>query len=187
VQLAGFLGRLSSDRSRAGAEPISGPRSASAAAGADPAAYAMVGYRLENTLSEHGSVSRGVCAVGADGTLQAVIEHTGIRREEVGPGRRYRGDETVSMNCWAFSGSLFPALDRQFAAFFGTVVPGNPLKAEFYLPEAVSAQIEAGEAVVDVLPTTAAWFGVTYREDKPRVETALAALVAAGDYPAKLF
>ncbi len=168
VQLAGFLGR-----------PPSGT--------AGGAAYAMVGYRLENTLSEHGSVSRGVCAVGADGTLHTVVEHTGIRRDEVGPGLRFRGDETVSMNCWAFSESLFPALDRQFAAFFGAVVPGNSLKAEFYLPEAVSAQIGAGEASVEVLPTTASWFGVTYREDKPRVSAALLALVAAGEYPATLF
>lgn len=176
VQLGRFLER----RSSGGSAP--GP-----AAGVGPAAYAMVGYRLENTLSEHGSVSRGVCAVGAGGSLQKVVEHTGIKRDEVGPGRRYSGDETVSMNCWAFSASLFPALDRQFSAFFDEVVPANPLKAEFFLPEAVSAQIGAGEATVEVLPTTASWFGVTYREDKPRVQAALAARVAEGEYPASLF
>ncbi len=169
VRLAGFLGR------------------APAAAGTGPASYAMVGYRLDNTLSEHGSVSRGVCAVGADGRLRSVVEHTGIRRDEVGAGGRYRGDETVSMNCWAFAPSLFAALDRQFDAFLERAAPANPLKAEFYLPEAVSSQIAAGEAVVEVLPTSASWFGVTYREDKPRVQAALTALVAAGEYPPRLF
>lgn len=151
------------------------------------AAYAMVGYRLANTLSENGAVSRGVCQVTGGGSLQKVVEHTGIKRDEVGPGRTYSGEETVSMNCWAFTPALFSALDRQFRAFLEASSVSNPLKAEFYLPEAVSAQIESGFATVVVRPTTASWFGVTYREDKPRVQAALAALVAAGDYPAKLF
>lgn len=168
VQLAGFLGRTT-------------------AAAGGPEAYAMVGYRLGNTLSEHGSVSRGVCEVDGDGRLRSVVEHTGIRRDETGPGKRYLGDETVSMNCWAFAPSLFGALDRQFADFLDRKAQDNPLKAEFYLPEAVSEQIAAGEASVSVLPTTASWFGVTYREDKPRVQASLSALVAAGEYPAKLF
>jgi NDP-sugar pyrophosphorylase family protein len=166
VQLAGFLGR-----------PPAAPGRPS---------YAMVGYRLENTLSEHGSVSRGVCEVAA-GALHSVVEHTGIHREEVGPGKRYRGDEIVSMNCWAFAPSLFAALDRQFVDFLDRSAPANPLKAEFYLPEAVSTQIRAGEATVTVLPTTASWFGVTYREDKPRVQAALVELVKAGEYPSRLF
>ncbi len=152
---------------------------------ADANAYAMVGYRLANTLSENGAVARGVCTVGSDAHLQSVVENTGILRTDVGPGAKYSGDETVSMNCWAFTPGLFAALDRQFAAFLKA--RGGELKSEFYLPEAVSAQIAAGEAVVTVRRTTASWFGVTYREDKPRVEAALAALVAAGEYPAKLF
>ena len=149
--------------------------------------FAMVGYRLANTLSENGAVSRGVCAATADGTLQRVVEHTGILREEVGTGagKKFTGEEIVSMNCWAFTPALFTALDRQFTEFLKT--RGSELKSEFYLPEAVSQQIAAGEASVRVLPTTASWFGVTYREDKPRVQAALAGQVANGTYPGSLF
>ncbi len=154
--------------------------------------FAMVGYRLANTLSENGAVSRGVCAATADGTLQRVVEHTGILREEVGLGtsdagqrKKFTGEEIVSMNCWAFTPALFAVLDRQFAEFLK--MRGGELKSEFYLPEAVSQQIAAGEAAVRVLPTTASWFGVTYREDKPRVQAALAGLVEKGEYPAQLF
>jgi UTP-glucose-1-phosphate uridylyltransferase len=147
--------------------------------------YAMVGYRLANTLSENGAVARGVCTVGPHAQLHGVVENTGILREDVGPGRKYAGDETVSMNCWAFTPAFFAALNRQLAAFLQA--RGGELKSEFYLPEAVSAQIAAGEAEVHVRPTTASWFGVTYREDKPRVQAALADLVARGEYPARLF
>ncbi len=148
-------------------------------------AFAMIGYRLANTLSENGAVSRGVCAAGGDGVLQRVVEHTGILREDVGAGKKFTGEEIVSMNCWAFTPALFAALDRQFTDFLRA--HGGELKSEFYLPEAVSQQIATGGATVRVLPTTASWFGVTYREDKPRVQAALAALVAAGEYPERLF
>ncbi len=147
--------------------------------------FALAGYRLANTLSEHGAVARGVCAVRADGTLARVTERTKLRRDDVGPGREFNGDETVSMNCWAFTPEIFPALERQLVEFFHA--HGHEPKSEFYLPEAVSAQIAAGEAEVRVLPTSATWFGVTYREDKPRVQAALAALHAGGEYPAQLF
>jgi UTP-glucose-1-phosphate uridylyltransferase len=147
--------------------------------------FALAGYRLANTLSEHGAVARGVCAVRADGTIARVTERTHLRREEVGAGREFSGDETVSMNCWAFTPEIFPALERQLAEFLRT--RGGEPKSEFYLPEAVSAQIAANQAEVRVLPTSATWFGVTYREDKPRVQSALAALHASGEYPAKLF
>ena len=165
TQLAGFLARPADQTAKA--------------------AYAMVGYRLANTLSENGAVARGVCEVSADGSLQAVVENTGITREDVGPGAKYSGAETVSMNCWAFTPAVFEPLDRQFADFLRA--RGAEMKSEFYLPEAVSAQISRGEAAVMVRPTSASWFGVTYREDKPRVQAALAALVAGGEYPAKLF
>jgi hypothetical protein len=171
VQLAAFLNSAS--------------RLSPAGAGAAPAAFAMVGYRLANTLSENGAVARGVCTTGADGQLQTVVENTGIRREDVGPGRKFSGSEIVSMNCWAFTPAFFPALDRQWRDFIAT--RGTELKSEFYLPEAVSQQIAAGTATVEVRPTNAEWFGVTYREDKPRVQAALAALAARGDYPVPLF
>jgi hypothetical protein len=177
--------------------------------------FAMAGYRLANTLSEHGAVARGVCAVGPDGRLIRVTERTNLHPEDVGPGREFTGDETVSMNCWAFTPEIFPMLEAQFAAFLfanagaapplsavtlaqgesrdpamrggGTPPTFNPLKSEFYLPEAVSAQIAAGRAGVEVRPTTATWFGVTYREDKARMQAALARLQARGEYPAELF
>ncbi len=149
--------------------------------------FAMIGYRLANTLSENGSVSRGVCATGGDGYLEKVVEHTGIRREEVGEGadKKYSGNETVSMNCWAFTPAFFTGLNEQFEAFLEA--RGSELKSEFYLPEAVSEQVAQGWVTVEVRPTSASWFGVTYREDKPRVQAALSELVARGDYPARLF
>jgi NDP-sugar pyrophosphorylase family protein len=169
--------------------------------------FAMVGFRLANTLSEHGLVSRGVCATEAGGALRSIVEHTGIAPAEVGAGRKFSGDETVSMNCWGFTPALFAGLDAQFREFLGSVgaaapsprseanrgegaaapVKPDPLKAEFYLPAAVSTMIARGEARVRVLPTESAWFGVTYREDKPRVQAAIADLVAAGRYPAQLW
>ncbi len=151
----------------------------------DAPAFAMVGYRLGNTLSENGSVSRGVCSVDGQGLLMEVTEHTGILREEVGEGRKYSGEEVVSMNCWAFTPALFTALDEQFTAFLEA--HGGELKSEFYLPAAVSEQVAMGLVTVEVRRTSASWFGVTYREDRPRVQTELAALVAAGEYPEKLF
>jgi UTP-glucose-1-phosphate uridylyltransferase len=153
--------------------------------------FAMIGYRLANTLSENGAVSRGVCATGGDGYLAKVVEHTGIRREEVaavsgaGADKKYTGEETVSMNCWAFTPEFFTGLNEQFEAFLEA--RGHEMKSEFYLPEAVSEQVAEGLVTVEVRPTSANWFGVTYREDKPRVQAALAGLVASGEYPAALF
>ncbi|HLP08067.1 MAG TPA: NTP transferase domain-containing protein [Opitutaceae bacterium] len=177
VQLAAFLSSAGAPHS-----PLASRLSPAAAA---PAAFAMVGYRLANTLSENGAVARGVCTTGVDGRLQTVVENTGILRSDVGAGRKYTGEEIVSMNCWAFTPAFFPALDRQWRAFIAA--RGSELKSEFYLPEAVSQQVAAGTATVEVRPTSAEWFGVTYREDKPRVQAALAALAARGDYPVPLF
>lgn len=150
-----------------------------------PAEFALVGFRLANTLSEHGAVSRGICAAGAGGTLQSIVEHTNILPADVGAGRKFTGGEIVSMNCWGFSPALFPRVDAQFREFLGT--HAGEAKAEFYLPAAVSAMIASRTTVVRVLPTAGTWFGVTYREDKPRVQAAIAGLVHAGVYPARLF
>ena len=159
-----------------------------------PARFSMVGFRLANTLSEHGTVSRGVCATAADGTLRSIVEQTSIAPTDVGSGRKFSGAEIVSMNCWGFTPALFPALERQLRSFLESLpaasAPGaspDPLKAEFYLPASVSTMIARGEATVSVLPTDSSWFGVTYREDKPRVSAAIAELVRTGAYPAKLF
>lgn len=145
----------------------------------------MVGFRMANTLSEHGTVSRGVCTAQSDANLQSIVEVTSIAPADVGPGKKFSGAEIVSMNCWGFTPALFPGLDVQFREFL--VARGGELKSEFYLPASVSALVAHGGAKVRILPTEGAWFGVTYREDKPRVSAAIAELVRAGHYPAKLF
>lgn len=146
--------------------------------------FAMVGFRLANTLSEHGTVARGICRSGPEGALVSITEQTGIAAADVGSGRTWSGEEIVSMNCWAFTPELFAGLDARFREFLAR--QGGELKSEFYLPAAVSALVAAGEATVTVLPTRSSWFGVTYREDKPRVMAAVVALVASGEYPADL-
>ncbi len=158
---------------------------AAAAARKSPPEFAMVGFRLANTLSEHGAVSRGVCAVGADGVLAGIEEHTGILAAEVGAGRKYDPDTIVSMNCWGFTADFLPRLDSRWRAFLAE--HGTSEKTEFYLPFAVNDLLAAGEAGVHVLPTDDQWFGVTYREDKPRVQAAIAALVGSGAYPSPLW
>jgi UTP-glucose-1-phosphate uridylyltransferase len=147
--------------------------------------FAMVGFRMANTLSEHGAVSRGVSVCDAAGQLLSITETHGITSAEVGPGRKFPGDQFVSMNCWGFTPALFDALDGQWRDFL-TARAGEP-KAEFYLPGAVSEQIASGRASVRVLPTASSWFGITFREDKPRVTASVAALVEAGSYPAQLW
>ena len=170
------------------------------------ATFAMVGFKLANTLSEHGSVARGVTTAAPNGELSLIVERTGLAASDVGPGRTYSGQEIVSMNCWGFTPALFAGLDVQFREFLGgvgvrtssaasdrtrnesTAAPkSDPLKAEFYLHAAVSNIMARHEAKVRVLPTESTWFGVTYRDDKPRVEAAIRELVQAGKYPAKLW
>ena len=146
--------------------------------------FCMIGYRLDRTLSEHGTVSRGVCEVGADGLLRGIVEHTAIDPTQLGRGD-LRGDATVSMNCFGFTPALFPALDAQLGEFLRAT--GGDAKREFYLPAVVSAMIARGGATVRVLPTPGEWFGVTHRGDRPRVVAALAALVQRGEYPPQLF
>ncbi|MCC6415100.1 MAG: nucleotidyltransferase [Opitutaceae bacterium] len=164
-----------------GFDPMSGHRPPAPSL----ASFGMVGFKLRRTLSENGAVSRGICQADATGFLQSIEEHTGILASDVGAGKKYTGDETVSMNCWGFTPALFKGLDIQLHEFLRA--PGTELKSEFYLPAAVSTMIARGEASVQLLPTTSEWFGVTYREDRPKVTARIAALVAAGAYPAKLF
>lgn len=153
--------------------------------GGAKAEFAIVGFRLAKTLSEHGAVSRGVCAVGADGRLKSIVERTGIEAGDVGAGKAFSGEEIVSMNCWGFTEEVWAGLEERLREFLQE--RGGEPKAEFYLPAAVSAMVERGQADVRMLPTDSAWFGVTYREDKPRVVAAIAELVRRGEYPAKLF
>ncbi len=158
-----------------------------------PAEFAMVGYRMDRTLSEHGTVSRGLCRMGANGWLESIEEQTGIEKPPGGARQQtanggiveFSGNETVSMNCWGFTPALFPLLEAELRRFLST--QGGDAKAEFYIPAAVAQMIAAGTARVSVLPSESRWFGVTYREDKPLVVEQLARLVQAGEYPASLW
>lgn len=155
--------------------------------------YAMVGFILRNTLSEFGSVARGVCDVNSEGFLKSVIELTKIERD--GEGARsiepdghvtpLSGNENVSMNMWGFTPHVVDPLQAHFCQFLSE--KGTDLKAESYLPTAVNAIVAAGNAKVKVLPTQSSWFGVTYREDRPRVVESIQALIRAGEYPEALW
>ncbi len=153
---------------------------------AAPDEAAMVGFHLAQTLSESGAVSRGICAVDEAGMLRSVTEHTGIPRADVGPGRRFSGSETVSMNCWGFVPEIFPRLGDLFVEFLREAATQGPTKAEFYLPAAISTLIERRMQSVKVLTTKSHWFGITYRDDKPGVESQLRAVVESGQYPSNL-
>ena len=140
----------------------------------DPTAFAMVGYRLDKTLSENGTVSRGVCQVDGNGYLTIVKEMRkigrtdhGIENNEAGVVTPLTGEEPVSMNFWGFSPRFFDTLGEMFAQFLKDN-EGN-IKAEFPIPDAVTSVMQRGLVTVRVLPTTAEWFGVTYAEDRPKV------------------
>jgi hypothetical protein len=159
----------------------------------DESQYALVGYRLDLTLSEHGTVARGVCEVGPDGFLTGIVERLGIGRS--GGKIRFLGDDgretelapktVASMNFWGFTPTFFDDVRTEFEAFLKSCP--DPLKAEIYIPLVVNALIRAGRARVRVLESPDAWFGVTYREDKPRVTAAIRALVESGAYPERLW
>ena len=153
--------------------------------------YCMAGYVLKNTLTENGSVSRGVCTVDSDYNLVSVVERTKIMRNEKGEtvfyedGVPYPTDENgyVSMNCWGFTSTIFKYLKADFKAFLDTLPAEKQEKGEFYLPFAVANAIERGEASVKLLPTSSRWYGVTYAEDKPFVKNSINALFENGEYP----
>jgi len=148
--------------------------------------FCMAGFRLESTLSENGSVSRGVCQTDADGLLVSVREHTKLARMggrivDAADGSEFQGSERVSMNCWGLTPAVFPLLEAGLHRFLEA--RAGEEKSEFYIPSAVAEMIDAGSATVRVLPVESPWFGVTYREDKPFVAESLAKLAASGEYP----
>lgn len=157
--------------------------------------YSMAAYMLKNTLTENGSVSRGVC-LDKDGNLTSITEHTKIER--LSDGRLINTDENgkieeldenlhVSMNCWGFTPEFFGTLEKGLKDFF-EINKGEKLnKAEYYLLTAVQDEIDAGTATVKLLETDAKWFGVTYKEDRPKVVEAIRKLIADGVYPEKLW
>ena len=158
--------------------------------------YCMVSYLLKNTLSENGSVARGVCIKNEDGTLQSVTERTRI--EPCDGGAHYTedggeswvdlpGETQVSMNLWGFGKSFLEEADRRFAGWLTEHLAKDPLKCEYFLPLVVTELIEENKAKIQVLRSTDKWFGVTYREDKPLVVEAIARKTAEGQYPEKLW
>ena len=153
--------------------------------------FAMVGYKLDLTLSDNGSVARGICKVDG-GKLESVTEMTKLvrvpggaeNREDESNPVKLTGEERVSMNLWGFTPELFAALESRFPAWLEK--NGAELKSEWYIPFVVDELIHEGKADVEVLPTDSNWFGVTYREDKPFVTAEIGKLVAAGEYPQSL-
>ena len=161
----------------------------------DESAYAMVGYRLRNTVTEHGSVARGVCEV-ENGKLTNITERTRIykRGEDAAftedDGQTFTdlpGSTIVSMNLWGFSAGLIDQLWARFPAFLDKNLPVNPLKCEYFLPFVVDEQIRDGSASVSVLPCEETWYGVTYREDLESVQNAIADMKAKGIYKEDLW
>lgn len=151
---------------------------------AQPATFAMVAYRLGKTISEHGTVARGVCRVDAEGFLATVEELTDLAPRADGTiasGERTFAPETpVSMNFWGFTPQIFPILEKSLAAFLSKNVTSE--KAEHYIPMVVAETIAKKIATVRVLPTDSEWFGITYRDDRPRVVESIHRLVASGAY-----
>jgi len=158
--------------------------------------YAMVGYELKNTLTDKGSVARGICVTDEQGFLQDIVERTKIIKTAEGAafteddGATYTEvsvDSLVSMNMWAFYPSVFTLFEDALETFFREKVAGNPLKAECLIPTEVDKLLKAGKATVEVLSSRDKWFGVTYQEDKPFVKAAIKALKEEGLYPEKLW
>lgn len=155
--------------------------------------YAMVGFVLRNTLSEFGTVARGVCHVSDDGYLKDITELTAIEREGLritnieseGLETVLSGAEVVSMNMWGFGPQVFSQLYEQFERFLKRY--GNDVDAECYIPNTVNTLILERQARVKVLRSGDSWFGVTYREDHPRVVESITRLIEAGSYPRQLW
>lgn len=159
--------------------------------------YSMVGYRLGNTLTDNGYVTRGVCVTDEQGQLRDVWECMHIEKdtqdcakytqEDNGNYQPIPMDTTVSMNFWGFNPSLFGELESRMKRFMQETVPGNPMKAEFLIPNIVGDLIKEGKATVDVLHSQDRWFGVTYKEDKPVVMESIARMKKEGKYPEYLW
>ena len=152
--------------------------------------YCMVGYRVENTLTENGTVSRGICEADENGYLADIVERTAISRDANGvisdPEAGEIAEGTlVSMNMWGFTPSFLDELETGLRTFMMDELPKNPAKGEYYLPFAVDHLIQNGQATAKVLQTSAQWYGVTYKEDKPVVVDALRRMTEAGLYPAE--
>jgi UTP-glucose-1-phosphate uridylyltransferase len=155
--------------------------------------HSIIGYELTKTLSENGSVSRGVCQVDAQDNLVSIAERTKIYRDEAGKITYEEGDDKfevpsdskVSMNFWCFDPSVFAFIQRIFAEFLAE--NSHNLKAEFFIPIIGDRFIHEGRGAIKVIPTSAQWFGVTYKEDAPGVQKSLNELISSGQYPSNLW
>lgn len=158
--------------------------------------YTMVGYKLENTLTENGHVARGVCTISESGRLVDIVERTRIEKrgdiiayteDEGETWNELPKDSIVSMNMWGFTFSILPAIQDGFAAFLEEGLKRNPLKCEYFLPTVVNDLLKEDRAVVEVLTSADKWYGVTYKKDKNLVVKAIEKMKKAGMYPEKLW
>ena len=158
--------------------------------------YCMVGYRLDKTVSDHGSVARGICTQNGEGYLTSIVERTNIVKYEDGirfsadagaSWQELAPDTVVSMNMWGFTPSFLEELEKGFAPFLDRALTENPMKGEYFLPSAVEGLVAAGRAQVRVLTSPDQWYGVTYAADRPVVVQALADMTDQGLYPAGLW
>ena len=157
----------------------------------EPNAYCMVGYELSKTVTDNGSVARGICETDENGYLTKIAERTCIEKYEGGI-RFVEGDHvedlapdtTVSMNMWGFKHSFLEEVEARFPAFLTKALVENPIKGEFFLPAAVEQLLQEGKATMKVLTSPDNWFGVTYAADKPMVVASLRAITDEGKYPA---
>lgn len=150
----------------------------------------MAGFVLKNTLSEHGGVTRGICEMNEQGCLTGVVETKNIVKTTEGAevdGRSVDGDSLVSMNMWGLSPEFLDLLEEGFERFFQTAGPQDLIRGEYLLPIYIDQLIQEGRISVQVLKTSDKWFGVTYKEDKPKVVQSFLALIRAGVYQEELF
>lgn len=157
-----------------------------------PPRFCMVGYKLGQTLSDHGTVSRGICRMDGDGYLEGIEEVTALARDGEGAQarrmdgsvRKFPASTIVSMNCWGFRPVVFEEIERGLVAFLKA--EGGKTTGEFYLPAAIADLVAKGGARVSTLRSDSQWFGVTYREDMPGAVAAIAELTAKGEYPSPI-
>ncbi len=162
-------------------------------ASANPQEYSMVGYKLNKTLSDFGSVSRGICEVDDNNNLIAIVENKKIFKKgnkiisvlDDESQIKLTGNESASMNIWGFKPSVFPVLETKFTGFLKTEI--TKPKSEMFIPSVVFEMIDENKASVKVLEAESPWFGVTYQEDKPLVINRINKLIEKGDYPEKLY
>ena len=160
----------------------------------DPHTHCLIAYKLRNTLTENGTVARGICTADTDGRLLSVTERLAIRGPADAPAYGEDGvwtpldpDAPVSLNTWGFRQSFLDVIEEKLTEFLTVSMPRDPLKAEFFLPGVVNAALEAGTDRVTLLHTDDVWHGVTYREDLPALQQALQDLQAQGVYPERLW